>query len=276
MRPLPEQSQILVVRELSNDHRPAVYHLELYDIPRMDSNMLLRVEGSLHSFAELARDYVISDIFVTEPGRSIIAAHEERWETSEMPWPINIFLITTSPVYAVITFTFYARQTKGPFPQSPFAWSGTASSDPPHHWRYTPTFDVNHDRECVALQRIVYSSTNSFRVAPATFRPIICAVEADTMDVSDQDITRIHPKVLRLWGYHSPVFYASDLSEAGKCASLVLPREVEFNVSLPGGYFKSMAWDETVGKLCFVTAQQDITVVDFAKAPKDSTWGQLP
>jgi hypothetical protein len=265
MRPLPQQQQILIVREVNAPHNRNQYPItaiELQDIPVNTTGHHLEIERASEDTVFMYDDR-FSDIYISEHGSpnwvdESVHATLQRGDSAYKPRPISIFCKTILPLIGLLRITFYPQRrdsslepTVDPNLRLPIA----------HQYRYSLTY-------CSPVRFVQCHADSQYRVLPGSYRTLLYTVPWD--DRTDT------PSVLGFFRYHDEELFADepeDLHDENMEVNVMRRpvRRLPFNYQ--GTKFSCLAWDETVGRICFAKPDStQLLVLDFAKRPKEGEW----
>lgn len=262
MRALPQQQQILVVREVQvTPDRNAfpITGLELQNVPINNTEEHLEVEQDASDVVFMYDDQ-FSDVYISEHGSpnwmdDSLQPTLPRVDSLYKPRPISIFCKTISPSAGLLRLTLYSQKTDNSLVES----SNPALRLPlRYHYRYTLQY--------TSPVRFVECHLNAqYRILPGCHRTLLYTVPRE--DITDC------PSVLGFFRYHDDELFSDEPEELADedAGNIPLRRPVR---RLPFNYenekFSCITWDETVGRIIFAKpSSTNVMVMDFAKRPKE-------
>ncbi|PSR74463.1 hypothetical protein PHLCEN_2v9810 [Hermanssonia centrifuga] len=270
IRPLPQQRQILVVREIDvpqTRNRYPVFSLEFHPIPNNATSDAVEITRPPDDFSFLYEDQYAS-VHITDHGLpnrfddSIPAADLGEDDIAFKPRPINVFLRTVKPDDGLVRFTFYPQRVDHWTPPSPASSVSSSPgrrtpkrSRPKHYYRYGFTH--------MSPVRFVESYLNTqYRILPGSYRTLLYTVPWDTITEE--------PNVIGFYRYHDEELFADEPEIFNPDAPPRRPvRKLPFDVNSQQK-FGAFAWDETIGRMCFgLEDSTKILVFDFARRPRE-------
>lgn len=224
-------------------------------------------------------DDKFADIQITDHGTpnwfddSVTSDVRNNWQEDEWkPRTISAFCRTLAPDDGLLRITFYPRRFQSFAPPSPAgspsvtnaSLDGTKVKKPPkHYWKYDLAYS--------SPVRFIEAHLNAqYRILPGSHRTLLYTIPWD-------DITST-PQVLGFFRYHDrelmaeePEDHDMDVNQAPRLPVQKLPFEFD-----NAQRFQAIAWDETVGRVCFASADDTrLVVLDFAKRPKEGEYSSI-
>ena len=266
IRPLPQQQQILIVREVTVPYERNPYPItamELQDIPVNKTGEELVIERTTDDSVFLYDDH-FTDIYISEHGTpnwfdESVNASLQREDDAFKPSPVSVFCKTVLPSAGLLRITFYPQRSEStvftlPNPDLQFPLA--------HQYRYSLMY-------CSPVRFVECHAKCQYRILPGSRRTLLYTVPWE-------DITTT-PPVLGFFRYHDKELFSDepeDLQEANIETDVMRRpiRKLPFNYE--GERFSCIAWDETVGRICFARPDStELCVMDFSKRPKEGELG---
>lgn len=265
MRPLPQQQQILIIREIKTPPERNPYPItamEVQDIPVTKTDQHLEVDRVPEDSVFMYDDQ-FTEIKITEHGSpnwidESVHASLHHGDKPRKPRPVSVFCKTILPSVGLLRITFYPRLTENTHANAPDPSLRLPLS---HQYRYTLSYS--------SPVRFVECHANSqYKILPGSHRTLLYTVPWD-------DITE-SPPVIAFFRYHDDELFVDqpeDLNDENLMATegntMRRPiRRMPFNFE--GERFRCLAWDETVGRVCFVReGDTRVMVMDFSRRPKE-------
>lgn len=204
-----------------------------------------------------------SDIYINDHDTpnwlddSIIPSLRPNWQEEEWkPRPISLYLRTITPDDGMMRLTFYPRMFEGPV-ECPIALrpGEPIEDDPDYHWRYSLDY-------CSPARWVECHLNCTYRILPGAHRTLLYTTSWDEITSS--------PKVVGVYRYHDRDCFIDvpEPLEPGVEPPLRYPvKKLPFTDV--GERFEAVAWDENIGRLCYVTpGSTKVGVMDLAKRPK--------
>ncbi|KAI0086203.1 hypothetical protein BDY19DRAFT_961855 [Irpex rosettiformis] len=267
VRPLPQQQQILIVREITvpPGRNPfPITAIELQDIPvnKTDDDMVFErsTDDSVFLYDDQFTDIYISEHRTPNWVDESVNASLQPSSQAYRPLPVSVFCKTVLPSIGLLRITFYPQRWDSAY----FTMPDPALQLPlTHQYRYTLMY-------CSPVRFVECHANCQYRILPGSQRTLLYTVPWD--DITDT------PPVLGFFRYHDKELFADqpeDLEEAN-LETDTMRRPIW---KLPFNYektrFSCLAWDETVGRICFARPDStELWVMDFSKRPKEDFLGR--